>query len=223
MTKNLKGEHEKKIEYGKLLIVRHHESEWNKLGIWTGSRDVHLTEYGFRKSEEMGELIRGIKIDKAFASTQIRSYETLLGMEEKVNELDLPVEFSSALNERDYGDFTGKNKWEMKEKFGDEQFECIRRDWNCPIPNGETLKDVYERVVPYYKEKILPLILEGKNILIVSHGNAIRAMMKYIENIADEDIRKVEMIFGCVLMYDIDKEGHMITKEIKCVESKTNA
>ena len=212
-----------KVKYGKLLIVRHHESEWNKLGIWTGSRDVHLTEYGFRKSEEMGELIREVKIDKAFASTQIRSYETLLGMEEKVNELDLPVEFSSALNERDYGDYTGKNKWEMKEKFGDEQFECIRRDWNCPIPNGETLKDVYERAVPYYKEKILPLILEGKNILVVSHGNAIRALMKYIENIADEDIRKVEMIFGCVLVYDIDGEGHMINKEIKCVESKTNA
>ena len=223
MTKNLKGEQKNKPAHGKLLIVRHHESEWNKLGIWTGSRDVHLTEYGFRKSEEMGELIRGVRIDKAFASTQIRSYETLLGMEEKVNELDLPVEFSSALNERDYGDFTGKNKWEMKEKFGDEQFECIRRDWNCPIPNGETLKDVYGRVVPYYKEKILPLILEGENILIVSHGNAIRALMKYVENISDDDIKKVEMIFGCVLVYDVDSDGHMITKEIKCVESKTNA
>ncbi|MEI8337533.1 MAG: histidine phosphatase family protein [bacterium] len=214
---------QEKSKYGKLLIARHHESEWNKLGIWTGSRDVHLTEYGFRKSIEMGTLIEGINIDKAFASTQIRSYETLLGMEEKANDLDLPVEFSSALNERDYGDFTGKNKWEMKKQFGDDQFECIRRDWNCPIPNGETLKMVYERVVPYYKEKILPLLLQGKNILIVSHGNAIRALMKYIENVTDDDIKKVEMIFGCVLMYDIDSEGHMITKEIKCVESSTNA
>lgn len=208
---------------GKLFIVRHHESDWNKLGIWTGSRDVHLTEYGFRKSVEMGNLIKGIHIDQAFASTQIRSYETLLGMEEKTNDLDLPVEFSSCLNERDYGDFTGKNKWEMKEQFGDEEFECIRRNWDCPIPNGETLKMVYERAVPYYIDKILPLILEGKNILVVSHGNAIRALMKYIENISDDDIRNTEMIFGCVLVYDIDNKGKMIAKEIKKIESSVNA
>ncbi len=208
---------------GKLIIARHHESDWNKLGIWTGSRDVHLTEYGFRKSEEMGNLIKGIRIDQAFASTQIRSYETLLGMEDKAHDLDVPVEFSSALNERDYGDFTGKNKWEMKKQVGDEQFECIRRDWNCPVPNGETLKMVYERAVPYYINKIVPLVLEGKNVLVVSHGNAIRALMKYIENVSDEDIRNVEMIFGCILLYDIDDKGKMISKEIKKVESSVNA
>ena len=213
----------KNSQNGKLIIARHHESDWNKLGIWTGSRDVHLTEYGFRKSEEMGNLIKGIRIDQAFASTQIRSYETLLGMEDRANDLDVPVEFSSALNERDYGDFTGKNKWEMKKQFGDEQFECIRRDWNCPVPNGETLKMVYERAVPYYKNNIVPLVLEGKNVLVVSHGNAIRALAKYIENISDEDIRNIEMIFGSILLYDIDGEGRMISKEIKKIESSVNA
>ncbi len=208
---------------GKLIIARHHESEWNKLGKWTGSRDVHLTEYGFRKSEEMGELIEVIHIDQAFASAQIRSYETLLGMEEKAKDLDVPVEFSAALNERDYGDYTGKNKWEMEKLFGEEKFDCIRRDWDCPVPNGETLKMVYERAVPYYQEHIVPLLNNDKNVLIVSHGNAIRALMKYIENISDEKIKNVEMLFGAVLIYDVDSQGKMIKKQIKKVESKVNA
>jgi 2,3-bisphosphoglycerate-dependent phosphoglycerate mutase len=111
----------------------------------------------------------------------------------------------------------------MKKQFGDEQFECIRRDWNCPVPNGETLKMVYERAVPYYINEIVPLVLEGKNVLVVSHGNAIRALMKYIENISDENIRNVEMIFGCILLYDIDNEGKMVSKEIKKIESSVNA
>ncbi|MEI6478969.1 MAG: 2,3-bisphosphoglycerate-dependent phosphoglycerate mutase [bacterium] len=208
---------------GKLIIVRHTESEWNKLGLWQGSRDIHLTEDGFKKSEEMGSLIKGIHIDRSFASTQIRSYETLLGMEEKANDLDVPVEFSSALNERDYGDYTGKNKWEVKEQVGEEKFDHIRRDWDYPVPNGETLKMVYERVVPYYKKNILPLVLEGKNVLVVSHGNAIRALMKYIENIPDEDIKDVEMIFGSILLYDVDDEGRMIKKDIKKIITKVNA
>ena len=200
---------------GKFIVARHQESEWNKLGLWTGSRDVHLTEYGFRISEDMGVLIEGIHIDKAFASTQIRSYETLLGLEEKAHDLDVPVEFASEINERDYGDYTGKNKWDMQKLFGDEQFQCVRRDWDCPVPNGETLKMVYARAVPFYKEHILPLLLEGKNILMVSHGNTIRALIKYIENISDEEIRNVEMIFECILLYEVDDEGKMISKEVR--------
>ncbi len=208
---------------GKLIIARHHESEWNKLGQWTGIRDRHLTEYGFEKSAEMGLLIKDIHIDAAFASMQVRSIETLSCMLETLNLCHVPTVHASALNERDYGDYTGKNKWEVEKIIGEEQWNNVRREWDCPVPNGETLKMVYERVVPYFRDNILPLIKENKNVLVVSHGNAIRALMKYIESIADSEIAKVEMLFGGILIYDVDSEGRMTHKEIRQVQSKVNA
>lgn len=209
---------------GKLVIVRHHESEWNKLGKWTGITDVSLTPHGHKKSEEMGALINDFCFDQAFTSKQIRTYETLSSMMKTcMVGQELPIEEAAALNERDYGDYTGKNKWEMQEILGKEEFDKLRREWNHPVPNGETLKMVYERAVPFYKERILPLLLQGKNVLIVSHGNTIRALMKYIENIPDEAMVKVEMLFGAILIYDVDNEGHMVHKEIRHVESKVNA
>ena len=208
---------------GKLIIARHHESEWNKLGLWTGSRDVHLTEYGKEKSKEMGLLIKNIHIDKAFDSTQVRSFETLTAMLEAMGQTDVPVERSNAHNERDYGEYAGKNKWDIKSQFGEDKFNCIRREWNCPVPGGETLKIVYERAVPFYTNTILPLLKSGKNILLVSHGNAIRALMKYIENIPDEKIKDVEMLFGAVIIYTVTDDGRMLTKEIRAIESKVNA
>ena len=215
---------ENKIALGKLIVVRHHESEWNKLGLWTGRRDVHLTPYGFEKSEEMGRLVKDICFDYAFASMQVRSIETLSSM---VNvcmaDAVLPTEHSAALNERDYGDFTGKNKWEMEKMVGPEEFEKIRREWDYPVPHGETLRQVYERAVPYFLEKVLPLIRSGKNVLIVSHGNTIRALIKYIEKIPEEKVRDIEMLFGSIVIYDLDSEGHMITKEVRTVESQVNA
>jgi 2,3-bisphosphoglycerate-dependent phosphoglycerate mutase len=208
---------------GKLIIARHHESEWNKLGLWTGMRDRHLTDYGFKKSEEMGCLIKEIHIDNAFASMQVRSIETLSSMLEVMEQYKVPTKHSSNLNERDYGDYTGMNKWDMIKSLGEEKWEKIRREWDCPVPKGETLKMVYERAVPYYLSHVLPLLNEGKNVLMVSHGNAIRALMKYIENISDENVHSLEMLFGGVLIYEVDKEGHMIKKEIRQVKSNVNA
>lgn len=208
---------------GKLIIARHHESEWNKLGIWTGRRDRHLTPYGFTKSEEMGMLIKGVRIDQAFASMQVRSIETLSSMLDTVGDYNVPTEHSSALNERDYGDYTGKSKWEVEKLIGVDMWNNIRREWDCPVPNGETLRMVYDRVLPFYLGKIMPLIREGKNVLVVSHGNAIRALMKYIENVSDKEVKHIEMLFGAVVVYDIDADGHMVHKEVKKVESKVNA
>lgn len=206
-----------------LVIIRHHESEWNKLGKWTGVTDVHLTEYGFQMSKEMGKLITDIKFDQAFASGQVRTLETLIMILDSIGQLSVPIERSNAINERDYGDYTGKNKWDMKEMLGDEQFDRVRRDWDCPVPNGETLKMVYDRAVPYYLSTIKPLVNAGKNVIMVAHGNSIRAILKYIESISDEDMGKVEMIFGGVLIYDIDQDGKMVKKEVRQVESKVNA
>lgn len=214
---------EKNTLKGKLIIARHHESEWNKSGLWTGIRDRHLTEYGFQKSAEMGKLISDIHIDGAFASMQVRSIETLSCMLEALGLYHVPTEHNAALNERDYGDYTGKDKWHMHEILGEEGWNNVRREWDCPVPNGETLKMVYERVVPFYLEHILPKITEGKNILMVSHGNAIRALVKYIEQIPDEEVKNIEMLFGGILVYDLDVAGHMVGKEIRQVPSSVHA
>jgi 2,3-bisphosphoglycerate-dependent phosphoglycerate mutase len=208
---------------GKLIIARHHESEWNKLGLWTGIRDRHLTPYGFQKSEKMGLLIKDIRIDRAFASMQVRSIETLSSMLDTIGDYKVPTTHAAALNERDYGEYTGKNKWDVEKLIGEEKWDDIRRGWNCPVPCGETLKMVYERAVPFFLKHILPLVRSGKNVLVVAHGNSLRALMKYIENISDEEIEGIEMPFGAVVIYDLNSDGHVIDKEVRSVESKVNA
>jgi len=208
---------------GTLIIARHHESEWNKKGMWTGTRDVHLTEYGFQKSNEMGELLKDTRIDNAFASMQVRSIETLSCMLNTLGLFHIPAQYVHALDERDYGDYTGKNKWEMKEAIGEDAFDHMRRDWDYPIPNGETLKMVYERVVPFYMEVVVPLLAAGRNVLIVSHGNALRALMIYLESIPTEKAQDVAMLFGAVVLYQVDEEGKMMTKDVRETVSEVNA
>lgn len=208
---------------GKLLIARHHESEWNKKGLWTGSRNVHLTPYGAAKSEEMGLRIADIRIDHAFTSKQSRAVETLTHMLKALKLDHIPIEHSHALNERDYGDYTGKNKWDMEQLVGAEAFEAMRRGWDYPIPGGETLKMVYERVIPFYRETVVPLLVAGKNVLIVSHGNALRALMIYLESIPEEKVVDLNMLFGAVVLYDVDVEGRMLRKEVRQIESTVDA
>ncbi|PJE74413.1 MAG: 2,3-bisphosphoglycerate-dependent phosphoglycerate mutase [Candidatus Taylorbacteria bacterium CG10_big_fil_rev_8_21_14_0_10_41_48] len=208
---------------GKLILARHHESEWNKAGRWTGNRDRHLTEYGFKKSEDMGLLIKDMAIDYAFASMQVRSIETLSCVLNICERYEVPTQHSSTLNERDYGDYTGKNKWEMLDLIGKEQWDNVRRSWDYPVPNGETLKMVYERAVPYFLENILPKVKEGKNVLVVAHGNSCRALIKYMEQISDKDIADIEMPFGALIVYDLDDVGHLVNKEVRQTESNVNA
>jgi 2,3-bisphosphoglycerate-dependent phosphoglycerate mutase len=208
---------------GKIIFVRHHESEWNKLGKWTGSRDLPLTEYGVKKSKDMGLLIKDMKIDCAFASMQVRSIQTLSCILNVCEVFSVPTEHNKALNERDYGDYTGKNKWEIKELLGEEEFNKLRRSWDYHVPNGETLKMVYDRALPYYLNTILQKAKEGKNVIVASHGNTIRSLMRYIEDIPEEKIGDVEMPFGAILVYDVDDEGKMTNKEVRSVESKVNA
>lgn len=211
------------IKMGKLLLARHHESEWNKLGKWTGKMDVHLTEYGFEKSEDMGLMIKDVMIDQAFASMEVRSIETLTCMLNICKRYEVPTEHSAALNERDYGDYTGKDKWEMEKLLGEKEFNDLRRGWDHPVPNGETLKMVYERSVPYFLDKVLPLVKSGKNTLVVAHGNSLRAIVKYIESIPDSGIADFEFPFGAIIIYDLDPQGHMLSKEIKQTESDVPA
>lgn len=205
---------------GKLLITRHGESKWNKAQKWTGQYDADLSPLGSKVSKEMADMIKNIKIDRAITSELKRSFETLEIMLKEANKKNLEIERYKEINERDYGDYTGKNKWKMKEFFGEEKFNKIRRDWNCPVPNGETLKIVYERVIPFYLKEILPDLLKGKNIFMVAHTNSIRALLKYIENISDEEIKDLEIPFGRIFIYEVDKNGRMETKETKELDQK---
>ncbi len=208
------------VNHGKLVIVRHGESEWNALGVWTGSRDVHLSEKGFHDAALLGQALQDVRFDVAYASEQIRSLETLEGILDASQQFDVPIVRSKALNERDYGDYTGKNKWQVKKELGEEIFEHLRRDWDYPVPNGETLRMVYERAVPYYLDAIVPQLLAGKTVLVVSHGNAIRALMKYIESVRDDDIASVEMLLGDIITYDVDEQGRMTKKIHESIEDK---
>lgn len=204
------------VQNGKLIVVRHAESEWNATGQWTGNRDIHLSEKGFREAGLLGKKFKelGIIIDHAFCSQQIRTRETLEGILDGSGQFEVDILRSSAMNERDYGDYTGKNKWEMKDLIGEEAWNDIRRGWDVPVPNGEALKQVYERVVPFYVERILPLLLSGKNVLLVAHGNSIRALMKYVESISDEGVSDLEMLFGQIVSYTINENGLSIAKTI---------
>jgi 2,3-bisphosphoglycerate-dependent phosphoglycerate mutase len=197
---------------GKLILVRHAESEWNALGKWTGRTDVSLTAKGFEEADKFGVALRGlgIGVDAAYCSEQVRTRETLEHMLVQAG-LSVSIITSPAINERDYGEYTGKNKWDMKELLGEERFSAVRRGWDVPIPGGETLKMVYERAVPFYRDTIVPLLSAGKNVLLVSHGNTIRALKKYIESISDKGIADVEMPFGEILVYEVSHEGRMLS------------
>ena len=193
------------------------------MGKWTGWRDPHLTEYGFDKSEDMGLLIKDLPIDCAFASMEVRSIETLSCMLNVCERHEIPTEHSPNLNERDYGDYTGKNKWEMEKLLGETEFKKLRRSWNDVPPNGESLKMVYDRVLWLLQNRILPMVLEGHNVLVVAHGNSLRALVKYLENIPDDKIAEVEIPFGAVIIYDLDEQGRMVKKEIRQTESQVPA
>jgi 2,3-bisphosphoglycerate-dependent phosphoglycerate mutase len=203
---------------GKLILVRHAESEWNVLGKWTGRTDVHLTKKGMQEARELGQVITDIELHHSYSSQQIRTVETLTHMLEAAGIKGVPHERVSHLNERDYGEYTGLNKWEVLEQLGEDVFTRIRRSWDEPIPGGETLQMVHERSVPFYKDYIVPRLLSGKNVLVVSHGNTIRSLIKYLEDISDEGIAEVEMPFGHILIYHITPEGKHHSKELRTID-----
>jgi 2,3-bisphosphoglycerate-dependent phosphoglycerate mutase len=205
---------------GKLILARHHQSEYNKEGRWTGLHDPHLDAYGAMKSREMGSLIQDFDIHHAFTSALTRTKETLRHM---LGSGVCATHHAPELNERDYGELTGKNKWEVQAAIGEEAFKTLRRSWDHPMPGGESLRMVYERAMPFYTGTIVPHVMSENNVLIVGHGNTLRALIKHIESISDEDIAGVEMPFGAVYIYVIDSQGWMLEKEIRRIDSEVPA
>ncbi len=195
-------------EMGKLILARHTESEWNAKGVWSGVTDISLSEKGEGDSKVVGEQISALAfdIDVAIHTDQKRTSQTLSGICQSVDDSKMRKVCEAGFNERNYGEYTGMDKWKVKEELGEEKFNQIRRGWDVSFPNGETLKEVYSRVVPAYENVVLPLLKEGKNVLIVAHGNSLRALMKHLDSIPDEEVATLEMLMNQMLIYTVDKQ-----------------
>ena len=200
----------------KLILLRHGQSQWNLENKFTGWKNVPLTEKGEMEAKKAGELIKKnkIHIDFIFSSVLERANKTAeiaikeANLQNLINNNKLIMTKHEDLNERDYGDLVGLNKEETANKFGKEQVHIWRRSYDTPPPNGESLKDVVERVSPYFKKNIKPLLVQNNNILIAAHGNSLRAMMIELGMYKPEEISSIELPTGSPLC--INLEGSQI-------------
>ncbi len=198
-----------------LVLVRHGTSEYNEKGIWAGWDDPKLTEKGEEDARVAATFLTDIPFDEAYISDLTRHKQTLEIILQELKQSNVHTTVTNAVKERDYGDFTAKNKWEVKKKLGEAEFLKLRRSWDYPVPNGESLKQVYDREIPYFQTTILPQLRDGKNVIIASSGNSLRALVKYLEDIPDEAIASVEIAPGEIYVYDINAEGDIQRKEIR--------
>lgn len=197
----------------KLVLVRHGLSEWNKLGLWTGWTDVSLAPEGIEEAKRTAQAIKDIHFDCAFVSDLKRAQETYDTIEKELG-YKIPLTVAWEIKERNYGDLTAKNKWQIKKDYGEEQFNRWRRGWDDVLPGGENLKQVSERVIPYFLTHILPEIRQGKNVLICAHGNSMRALAKYLEAVPDNEVAKVEINTGEAFVYEIDENDNIVSKAV---------
>ena len=198
-----------------LILVRHGQSEWNEKNLFTGWEDPGLTKKGEDEAQNAGLLIKelGINFDHLFTSALIRAQLTGSIILNEIGQNEMPTTKNQALNERFYGDLQGLNKDECREKWGEEKVQMWRRSYEMGPPGGETLKETGERVIPYFKEEINPLILKCKNILIAAHGNSLRSLIKFLDNVSDEDIVKLEIPTGAPIHYIFNEDGNVIKKQ----------
>lgn len=185
-----------------LVLVRHGESLWNLENRFTGWTDVPLTAQGKEEARYAGHQLRGLSFDVAFTSALHRAYETLAIMLEELGSNNLPIVRDAALNERHYGDLQGLNKAETAKHYGDEQVRLWRRSYDVAPPHGESLKDTANRVLPYFHQAILPRLEQGNNVLVVAHGNSLRALVMQLEGIAPPDVPRLVIPNGVPLVYE---------------------
>lgn len=223
----------------KLVLVRHGQSEWNRDNRFTGWKDVDLTEQGLAEAKEAGRLLKeaGFEFDAAYTSVLKRAIRTLWTILDGMDQMWIPVTRNWRLNERHYGALQGLNKAETAAKYGDEQVHIWRRSFDTPppqldktderypanqrvyqqlnddqVPLSESLKDTVARFLPYYQEEIEPQVKAGKQILIVAHGNSLRSLVKYLDDISDEDILKLNIPTGVPLVYELDENLKPISR-----------
>jgi 2,3-bisphosphoglycerate-dependent phosphoglycerate mutase len=197
-----------------LVLVRHGQSEWNLKNLFTGWRDVDLTEQGIAEARAAGRKLKqqGIRFDIAFTSALKRAQRTLDLMLEEMDQTDIPVIKDQALNERDYGDLAGLNKDDARQRWGAEQVHVWRRSYDVAPPAGESLKDTAARVLPYYIQEILPHVLRGERVLVAAHGNSLRALVMVLDRLSPEQIVKRELGTGVPMVYRLNSDTTVASK-----------
>ncbi|UEQ77330.1 2,3-bisphosphoglycerate-dependent phosphoglycerate mutase [Chryseobacterium arthrosphaerae] len=193
----------------KLFLVRHGQSLWNLENRFTGWQDIDITEVGIEEARKAGIALKKERIDIAFTSALIRAQHTLNLILEETGNTHITVVTDKALNERSYGNLEGLNKAETALKYGDEQVHTWRRSYDVVPPGGESLKDTYNRVIPYFEAQIVPPLRQGKNVLVVAHGNSLRALIMYLEHLSPEEILEREIATGVPLTYFFDENFHV--------------
>jgi 2,3-bisphosphoglycerate-dependent phosphoglycerate mutase len=197
-----------------LVLVRHGQSEWNLKNLFTGWRDVGLTEKGVAEARAAGQALKaaGLQFDVAYTSALTRAQETLRIMLEELGQPALQTIRDAALNERDYGELTGLNKDDARARFGEEQVHIWRRSFDVPPPGGESLKDTAARTLPYFHREILPRVTAGERVLVAAHGNSLRSIIMDVEGLTGDEIVVRELATGAPIIYRLDAEGRIAEK-----------
>jgi 2,3-bisphosphoglycerate-dependent phosphoglycerate mutase len=199
-----------------LVLVRHGQSEWNLKNLFTGWKDPDLTELGVKEAHAAGRALKakGFSFDRAYTSKLMRAQKTLTLILAELGQQNVPSVCTEALNERSGGDLSGLNKEEARAKWGDEQVHLWRRSYDVRPPGGESLKDTVARVLPYYCDEILPRLLRGERILVVGHGNSLRALLMVLDRLTPEIVPDAEIATGGVLVYRLNADSTVEAKEI---------
>lgn len=197
-----------------LVLVRHGQSDWNLKNLFTGWRDVDLTEKGIAEAREAGRKLnaQGIKFDVAFTSALKRAQRTLDLMLIELGQTTIPTFKDQALNERDYGDLVGLNKDDARKKWGEDQVHIWRRSYDVAPPGGESLKDTLARALPYYVTDILPRVLRGERVLVAAHGNSLRALVMVLDKHTPESITKLNLDTGVPMIYRLNADSTVASK-----------
>lgn len=197
-----------------LVLVRHGESEWNKANLFTGWRDVDLSEQGMAEARAAGRRLKaqGLVFDVAFTSALKRAQRTLDLILEEMGQTSLPVLRDQALNERDYGDLVGMNKDDARRKWGEEQVHLWRRSYDVRPPAGESLKDTVARTLPYYIQEILPRVLRGERVLVSAHGNSLRALVMVLDHHTPETIPGLNLATGVPMIYRLNADSTVASR-----------
>jgi 2,3-bisphosphoglycerate-dependent phosphoglycerate mutase len=192
-----------------LVLVRHGQSEWNLKNLFTGWKDVGLTDVGIAEARTAGRRLKaqGISFDIGFTSALKRAQDTMTLMLEEMNLSGIPVIENFALNERDYGDLAGLNKDDARKRWGEEQVHTWRRSYDVSPPGGESLRDTAARVLPYYITDILPHVLRGERVLVTAHGNSLRALLMVLDRLGPKEIVARELATGVPLIYRINADA----------------
>jgi 2,3-bisphosphoglycerate-dependent phosphoglycerate mutase len=196
-----------------LLLLRHGQSQWNLENRFTGWVDVPLSPRGEAEARAAGEKLRGHRIDKMYVSALLRAAETArIALEAAGIPSTVPTERDPALNERMYGDLQGMNKAEAAERFGADQVKLWRRSYDVRPPGGESLADTAARVLPYWETHILPDVRAGRNVLVVAHGNSLRALVMHLDGLTREQVLELEIPTGVPLLYEMTPAGTVVGK-----------